>query len=179
MVSVVEPDPFPRADPVGSARAPLPAAALDLIADLVAPGAAAADEHGVSRTTLTALAAGGLLGTPRPPHEQREVSEVIAGCDASTWFCWVQHQTPLRTLEAATAGPDTRDVELLRDRLLPGLRSGGTLAAVAFAHVRRPGPANPVATRVAGGWRLVGHVGLGDVMGHRRRRHGGRAGVGR
>ena len=29
-------------------------------------------------------------------------------------------------------------------------------AAVAFAHVRRPGPPNPVATRVDGGWLLDG-----------------------
>ena len=44
----------------------------------------------------------------------------------------------------------------MRDRFLPGLQAGSLLAGVAFAHVRRPGPANPTATRVTGGWRIDG-----------------------
>ena len=40
-----------------------------------------------------------------------------------------------------------------RERYLAGLSAGALLAGVAFAHVRRPGPPNPVATRVDGGWR--------------------------
>ena len=45
---------------------------------------------------------------------------------------------------------------VLTDDLLPGMRTGRVLSAVAFAHVRRPGAPNPVATRVPGGWRLDG-----------------------
>jgi alkylation response protein AidB-like acyl-CoA dehydrogenase len=85
------------------------------------------------------------------------VAELLAG-DASTWFCWSQHQTPLRALEAVAPSPDAPAADGLRARLLPGLRSGRLLAAVAFAHVRRPGPPNPVATRVPGGWRLDGSL---------------------
>ena len=45
---------------------------------------------------------------------------------------------------------------MLTDDLLPRMRTGRALSAVAFAHVRRPGAPNPVATRVPGGWRLDG-----------------------
>lgn len=118
-----------------------------MIARVVAPFAAEADATGVQRSTIDALAAAGLLGTPlSPAGVQRELSELLAGSDASTWFCWVQHCSPLRTLEAGS--PD--------HPLLAGMRSGEVLSAVAFAHVRRPGPPNPIATRVAGGWRLDG-----------------------
>lgn len=151
---------FPLRDPVGPADAPvaLPNAgmpALDVIADAVAANAASADASGVPRATIDVLAAAGLLGSPlQPASAQRELGELIAGSDASTWFCWVQHQTPLRILEGAVGTAASGDE--LRAELLPGLRSGALLAAVAFAHVRRPGPANPVATRIPGGWRLDG-----------------------
>ena len=148
---------FPRRDPVGAADGALSPGDLDILADVVAAGAEAADVDGVRRSTIDALAAAGLLGAPlQPASPQREFAEVIAGCDASTWFCWVQHQTPLRTLEAAVPSAQTPDVADLQAALIPGLRSGSLLAAVAFAHVRRPGPANPVAVRVDGGWRLDG-----------------------
>lgn len=138
---------FPLRDPVGPALSGIDTAALELISDVVAPHAAEADLSGVRRSTIDALAAAGLLGNPLTPDAaQREVAELLAGSDASTWFCWVQHFTPLRILE--TAQPS--------HALLAGLKSGKSLAAVAFAHVRRPGPPNPVATRVEGGWRLDG-----------------------
>jgi alkylation response protein AidB-like acyl-CoA dehydrogenase len=155
-VSVAEPVVFPRVDPVGpgpGSRVPN----AEVVVDVVAPQAAHADAEGVGRDVLDALAAAGLLGTPLdPPASQRELAELLAGADATTWFCWVQHQTPMRTLEGDVAGLVTGAPIDLRDELLPGLRSGRILGAVAFAHVRRPGPANPVATRVAGGWRLDG-----------------------
>jgi alkylation response protein AidB-like acyl-CoA dehydrogenase len=148
---------FPTIDPVGPWRD----GAADLahvIARLVAPYAAATDVAGVPRATIDALAAAGLLGPERPAVEQREVAELLAGSDATTWFCWVQHQTPTRVLDGAVAGLLTPAAPSLTQNMLPALRSGERLAAVAFAHLRRPGPPNPVATRVDGGWRLDGSL---------------------
>ena len=147
---------FPDRDPVGPAVAGTMLPGADVLA-AVATAAATTDAEGVRRETIDALAAVGLLGTAlEPPAAQRELTEVIAGCDATTWFCWAQHQTPLRTLEGSVAGLVDGASATLRDELLPGLRTGRLLGAVAFAHVRRPGPPNPVATRVPGGWRLDG-----------------------
>jgi len=144
---VSDPSVFPLHDPVGPADASVVLPNSSVIADVVAPGAAAADEAGVLRSTIDALASAGLFGRPLPrAAEQRELAEVLSGSDGSTWFCWAQHYWPLRILEANAAS----------NGLLPGLRAGTTMAAVAFAHVRRPGPPNPVATRVPGGWRLDG-----------------------
>lgn len=138
---------FPVRDPVGPAEPGISAAGSEVIARVVAPFATEADGRGVQRSTIDALAAEGLLGTPLSPSAvHRELSELLAGSDASTWFCWVQHFSPLHILESNSPGHP----------LLGGLRSGELLCAVAFAHVRRPGPANPVATRVRGGWRLDG-----------------------
>lgn len=147
---------FPLVDPVGPDDRALPPAQVQVIADTVAAHAADTDVHGVPRATIDALAAEGLLGAPLPTAQQRELAELIAGSDATTWFCWVQHQSPMRTLEGAVAGLLELASAALKDDLLPGLRIGHTLAAVAFAHVRRPGPPNPVATRVDGGWRVDG-----------------------
>ena len=146
---------FPEHDPVG----PDGDDRLDVttLTHLLVPLAADADRRGVQRESMDRLAAAGFLGGPLSPvGRQRELGELIAGIDATTWFCWVQHYSPLRTLEQARPGPSTPHADVLRERLLPGLRSGTLLSAVAFAHVRRPGPANPTATRVDGGWRLDG-----------------------
>lgn len=97
-----------------------------------------------------------LFGSPLAPAPQRELTELLAAADASTWFCWVQHQTPLRTLGLASPSDATPGVENLRDRLLACMKAGRLLSAVAFAHLRRSGPPNPVATRNADGWRLNG-----------------------
>lgn len=149
---------FPRHDPVGGDD-PTVAVDVDSVMAILGPTAAANDRHGVHRDTIDHLARAGLLGSPlTPAAAQRELAETIAGCDATTWFCWVQHQSPLRMLEQATVTELTPDVEALQASLLPDLRSGRRLAAVAFAHLRRPGPANPAATRVTGGWRLVGSL---------------------
>jgi len=138
-------------DIVGSASAALPQVEA-LIDEVLVPAANDVDERGVQRVALDHLADAGLLGTPLPVAEQRELAELIARADASTWFCWVQHQTPLTILR------DFASAEIL-DRhadLLTGLESGEILAGVAFAHVRRPGPPNPAATRVEGGWSISG-----------------------
>lgn len=148
-------DAFPGLDLVGAA-AGTTVPGSGVIADLVAPGAADADANGVPRSTVDALAAAGLLGDQLTGQQLRETAELLAGTDASTWFCWVQHQTPLRTLAGQAPGQVEPGSAALRADLLPDLRSGRRLAAVAFAHLRRPGPVNPVATRVDGGWVLDG-----------------------
>ena len=147
---------FPTHDPTGSAGASVGEAALEVITEIIAPNAAEVDVTGVKRATLDEMARVGLLGKPLAAPEYREASELIAGSDASTWFCWVQHQTPLRILEDSAIGIETPGAAALKADLLPQLRDGDRLAAIAFAHVRRPGKANPVAKREPGGWRLNG-----------------------
>jgi alkylation response protein AidB-like acyl-CoA dehydrogenase len=147
---------FPDLDPVGPAVDGLAIPGRELLRR-IADAAAATDTGGVPRSTIDELAAAGLLGSAlQPAAAQRELAELLSGCDATTWFCWVQHQTPLRTLEGGIAGLRASAPPALADGLLPGLRTGRLLGAVAFAHVRRPGPPNPVATRVSGGWRFDG-----------------------
>lgn len=79
----------------------------------------------------------------------REVYEALAGACGSTYFVWVQHHTPVRLLAGS---PNAA----LRDELLPALCAGRRLAAVAHAHLRRPGPPAVRARRSAGGFRLEG-----------------------
>ena len=148
---------FPRLDPVGPVVDGLDLPGASVLAG-IADAAETTDVDGVRRDVLDALAEQGLLGTALEPGAQRELTERLAGCDASTWFCWAQHQTPLLTLEGAIAGLRVPASTALVEEVLPGLRTGRLLGAVAFAHVRRPGPPNPVATRVPGGWRFDGTV---------------------
>ena len=125
----------------------------------IAERAAQSDAEGIARSQIDALAAVGLLGEPlEPGARQREVAERIAMADASVWFCWAQHQTPLKTLAGARSGDHAPLVEEIQARWLDGLRSGRYLGAVAFAHLRRPGPPNPVAERVHGGWAITGRL---------------------
>lgn len=125
----------------------------------IAERAADADAHGIARAEIDALARVGLLGeTLEPVARQREVAERIAMADASVWFCWAQHQTPLKTLAAAHSGDHAPVVEEIQARWLEGLRTGRYLGAVAFAHLRRPGTPNPVAERVHGGWSITGEL---------------------
>src|SRR4051794_41949851 len=79
----------------------------------------------------------------------REVTELLAGADASTWFVWTQHHTPVRTLARGT----NRE---LAERLLPPLTAGTMLAGVAYTHLRRPGPAVLSVTADGDSWRLGG-----------------------
>ena len=125
----------------------------DKVIEMIAQSAADSDGRGVPRSHFDELAKVGAHGAPNESSLQRELTERIAGADASTWFCWAQHQTPLKTLQAGGNQPDSEDI---RTRWLPGLESGELLAAVAFAHIRRPGPANPVALEVNGKWELHG-----------------------
>lgn len=111
------------------------------------------------RSEIDALATVGLLGRPlEPAPRQRELTERIAMADASVWFSWAQHQTPMKTLAAAEPGDHAPVVDELKERWLSGLEDGTFLASVAFAHLRRPGPPNPVAERVHGGWSITGKL---------------------
>jgi alkylation response protein AidB-like acyl-CoA dehydrogenase len=150
-----------------------PVAAARLLADeLLRPAAERVEVQGVPRSHLDALAAAGLFGVtaPReyggsdqPTASIREIVEILAGADASTWFVWTQHHTPVRTLVRGTN-------DALRDRWLQRLAAGADLAGVAFTHLRRPGPPAVRAERVDGGWQIDGQLawltswGLADVF---------------
>jgi len=132
-------------------------AAADEVLAGIADCAAESDAHGIPRAAIDALASVGLLGTGlEPAARQREVAERIAMADASVWFCWAQHQTPLKTLAAAEPGDHAPLVDEIKARWLNGLADGSFLGSVAFAHLRRPGTPNPVAERVHGGWSITG-----------------------
>lgn len=133
--------------------------AADQVLQIIAERADDSDAHGINRELLDSLANVGLLGSPlEPAAHQREVAERIAMADASVWFCWAQHQTPLRMLAAAQPADHCPLVVELQERWLDGLQSGRFLGAVAFAHLRRPGQPNPVAERVPGGWSISGRL---------------------
>jgi alkylation response protein AidB-like acyl-CoA dehydrogenase len=149
---------------------PLAEAARRLATDLLAPAAAQVDASGVPLSHLRAIADAGLLGLAAPVEVGgagapfsvfSEVTEALAGADASTWFVQAQHHSVVRTL-AGNPSPAA-------DSYLPRLATGELLAGFAFAHLRRY-PERPVtATRDAGGWRLDGVApwytgwGLNDV----------------
>ena len=135
-------------------------AARQLVERLLRPQAEQVDAGRVPRTHVDALAAAGLLGVTGPSAYggagatapvAREVTELLAGADASTWFVTTQHQMPLAMVAAS---PN----EGLRERQLVALCTS-RLAGVAVAHLRRPGPPAVAATRLDGGWRFDGHVG--------------------
>ncbi len=121
----------------------------------IAERANASELMGVPRSHIDLLASVGVHGTAADVPQQREVTERLAGADASTWFCWTQHQTPLRTM---LAGGNQGASAELSERWLQGLQNGELLAAIAFAHVRRGGPPNPVAKKVTDGWELTGKL---------------------
>ena len=159
-VSSAPPSFFTRHDLVGPAdRAVGWSDAEEGLWARLAEGARQRDQHGVARSILDELAEHGWLGSPLPsPAFQRDLAERLAAADASLWFCWAQHQTPLRTLEQARPSAETPGVDELRRAHLDPLRSGTEIAAVAFAHVRRPGPPDPVAEQVDGGWQFRGRL---------------------
>lgn len=145
-------------DLVGPAVTPLPERCEPVLRAL-SEQAASTDTHGIGRTSIDVLAAAGMFGAPwTPAAAQRELAERIAMADASTWFCWAQHQTPLAALTAASVSPESPNVLALQHTWLESMRSGQALAAVAFAHLRRAGKVNPIAERVHGGWRINGSL---------------------
>ena len=75
------------------------------------------------------------------------VEALASGC-LTTTFVWMQHLGAVR----ATCVSDRPARATFAEALCRGRRRAG----VAFAHLRRPGPAMVTATEVAGGWRLDG-----------------------
>lgn len=85
-----------------------------------------------------------------PNESRRTIAAVGSGCGA-TFFVWVQHHGVVRTLRSS---PNLG----LVDRLLAPMCAGDIIAGVAFAHLRRTGPAAIRARRVGDGWQLDGHA---------------------
>ncbi|RSS52232.1 acyl-CoA dehydrogenase [Streptomyces sp. WAC07061] len=151
------------ATPPRLAADPLVAAVTEAAVRVLAPQAERTAVDGVPRTHLDALAAAGaygLVGYEPDPAEGltarqvfREVHEVLAAVDPSTWFVWTQH-VPLAKALLQAAGPAG---DALRRSRLADLASGKTRATAGFAFLRHPRP--PVtARRVPGGWRLDGRM---------------------
>jgi alkylation response protein AidB-like acyl-CoA dehydrogenase len=158
--------------PYPSAASHAAVAAAGTIAALLRVDACEVDVHGVTRARVDLVAGAGLLGlgAPReaggggvPAEVVREVTEVLAGADGSTWFVLAQHRG---ALEAVLR---TENVSL-RSHWLSALASGDALGAVAFSHLRRAGQPSVVARRVDGGWRIDGDLdtvtgwGLADAL---------------
>jgi alkylation response protein AidB-like acyl-CoA dehydrogenase len=132
---------------------------IEPLLSAIAAAATESDRHGVPRRSVEALAAAGLLGSPLEPLPlQRELAERLFLADGSLSFCWLQHQMPLRRLLAASSTPEAPAADALRKRWLEPVATGRALAGVAFAHLRRPGEPNPMARRIANGWRLDGQL---------------------
>ncbi|UQX00466.1 acyl-CoA dehydrogenase family protein [Streptomyces sp. RerS4] len=151
------------ATPPALAADPLVAAVLRTAVEVLRPRAEDTARSGVPASHLDALAACGAYGlvgygpaadsglTPR--QVTREVHEVLAAVDPSTWFVWTQH-VPLAKGLLKAAGPAG---ERLREAWLPALTGGRLRPTAGFAFLRHPRP--PVtAERVSGGWRLTGRV---------------------
>ncbi|MGW7345471.1 hypothetical protein [Streptomyces sp. NPDC054854] len=151
------------APPPGLAGDPLVAAVTEAAVRVLRPEAERTAEEGVPAAhleVLTACGAYGLIGyepapgsglTPR--QVGREVHEVLAAVDPSTWFVWTQH-VPLAKALLAADGPVGA---ALREEWLPALACGARRATAGFAFLRHPRP--PVtAERVPGGWRLSGRA---------------------
>lgn len=159
------------ATPPELAAEPLVRAVTEVAVGVLRPLAERTAQEGVTRSHLDALARCGAHGlvSYRPAPDSgttrsrvtREVHEILSAVDPSTWFVFTQHYALVKALErtANTA---------LRERWLPSLLTGGTLATAGFAYLRHPRP--PVtAEETDGGWRLRGRVpwmtgwGIADV----------------
>jgi alkylation response protein AidB-like acyl-CoA dehydrogenase len=141
------------------------------IADDFAADADSVEHAGVTRARLDAAASAGLAtpwldpatGKAVPAEVTRTIVELIAGSCPSTWFVLTQHRS---AWESATL----TEVATLRERWAAPLSTGRALGAVAFAHLRRSGPPQVVATRDGEGWRVSGRLdwitgwGLTDVL---------------
>ena len=161
---MIGPDSAVPTHPVLDAAAPLFAS--------VAADAEAIDVDGVASAHVRALADVGFLGAwapvdvgggGAPPAVVRELVEQLSGASGALWFVATQHRSPAEV--ALTTGNDA-----LRDRWARPLASGAALGAVAFAHLRRPGPPSVRAERASSGWVVSGRLdwvtswGLADVL---------------
>lgn len=141
------------------------AAAREVGAHVLAPAAEETDQAPlVPRANVRALAGAGLfaVSVTTSPATVRAVHEVLAGACGATYFCWAQHLGPSRLIDAGPAA--------IRERHLDDLLAGRSMAAVAFAYLRRPGPAAVTATPVGRAWEISGLApwvtswGLADLL---------------
>ena len=135
-------------------------AAAGTVADLLRADANDVDLHGMTRARVDLVAGAGLLGLAAPAGlgggdapaaVVREVSELVAGACGTTWFVLTQHRAPMDAAATTSRRP-------LHERWAAPLAGGDALGAVAFAHLRRPGPPTVRATRVAAGWQVEGSL---------------------
>ena len=138
----------------------LAARAQRLADDVLFPRALATDRASLlDADLLDALADAGLYAMSAPeefggagadPAELGAVTEALASGCLTTTFVWAQHQsTAVAACDPASAVHETWGRPLA---------SGRAKAGIAFAHLRRPGPAAVVAVpgRDGGGWLLDG-----------------------
>ena len=160
----------PTDPPMASAAEhPMVTAVRRVCEDLLEPAAASVDRDGVPRPHLQALAGAGVFGLAAagpdgvavvPVAVQRQVVELLAGADLTTWFVQGQHHAVVRALTAGGRHPD----ELAR------LARGELVAGIAFSQLRRWPRRVAGAERVTGGWLLDGELPwytgwlLNDVM---------------
>jgi alkylation response protein AidB-like acyl-CoA dehydrogenase len=148
----------PELSPAGRAAV---AAAQRVADETLFPSAQDVDRSDrIPERNLTALAEAGLFGLVGPAAHggldldarsaRRAMAAVGSGCGA-TFFVWVQHHGVVRALRSSNN-------TALVDAHLVDLCAGRTLAATAFAHVRRTGPPAITAMRIEDGWRLDGHA---------------------
>lgn len=138
--------------------------------DVIGPHAPAADDpaRGVDPTHVRALAAAGLLSVRVPAAEgglgaaQRvdvETVELLAGTCGATWFVVTQHRNPQADSTSPIKGlaPEAYRHGPAAATHRPGLATGTSLAGIAVAHIRRPGPpAVRAEPTPGGGWCLSG-----------------------
>lgn len=156
------------ADPAVDGHPAVRAAARIATATLE-PHAAAADDpaRGVDPAHLAELVRHRLLGIAVPIAEgghgadariDAEVVEHLSGGCGATWFVTTQHRFPQALSRGVLAGmsPDAVTHGPAADRLRPALCTADTLAGIAIAHIRRPGPPAVRAEPAGTGWTLHG-----------------------
>ena len=142
------------------------------LAETLERDAAKVEREGISRARLDLVAKQGLIapsapvefgGLAAPPDVARRITELLASACGTTWFVVTQHRSALDAVLT------TENVDL-HDRWRRKVCSGQALGAVAFAHLRRPGPPQVVAEPHGEGWRFTGHLdwvtgwGVTDVL---------------
>jgi alkylation response protein AidB-like acyl-CoA dehydrogenase len=131
------------------------------LSDWVRPRANTLDQDvGSLREALAEMGRRGLLGMRVPreygglgldPLEFRRLQEASARASGALAFLESQHQS---ACSLVARSPN----ESLKARLLPRLARGDDTSAIAFSHLRRPGPPLVRATPVPGGYRLDGRL---------------------
>jgi alkylation response protein AidB-like acyl-CoA dehydrogenase len=150
---------------------PLLAGCADVL-DLASQQAERIDVDGVTRQDVDELARCGYLGAwapaglgggGAPEAVVRELTERLAGASGALWFVATQHRSPaLVALESPN--------DAVRERWARPLAAGEALGAVAFAHLRRPGPPGVTARPDGTGWLVDGRLdwvtswGLADAL---------------